>query len=96
MGLIQGIRALMVWSIRGYQRMISRYMPPICRFSPSCSQYGLRSLQQHGLVRGGILTVWRVLRCNPFHRGGHDPVPTDWKQALMFRDGHTAGGSNGQ
>jgi putative membrane protein insertion efficiency factor len=96
MGMIQGLHALTVWAIRGYQRMISRHLPPMCRFSPSCSQYGVRSLQRHGLFRGGILVAWRVLRCNPFHVGGHDPVPADWKEPLMCGGRHATGGSNGQ
>jgi uncharacterized protein len=66
---------LAVWTIRGYQHLISRHMPPMCRFYPSCSAYGLQAVQLHGLGRGGAMAAWRVLRCNPFHPGGHDPVP---------------------
>lgn len=66
---------MVVWTIRGYQRLISRRLPPMCRFYPSCSAYGLEAVQVHGLARGGAMAAWRVLRCNPFHPGGHDPVP---------------------
>ena len=66
---------LLVWSIRGYQRLISRYTPPMCRFEPTCSQYALVSFQRHGIFRGIWLTTSRLIRCNPFHPGGSDPVP---------------------
>jgi putative membrane protein insertion efficiency factor len=46
-----------------------------CRFHPSCSEYGYEAIDQHGLVKGTLLTAWRLLRCNPFNRGGYDPVP---------------------
>jgi putative membrane protein insertion efficiency factor len=61
--------------LRGYQRWISPALPPSCRFYPSCSAYAVEALQVHGLVRGGALTVWRLLRCAPWHPGGIDPVP---------------------
>jgi putative membrane protein insertion efficiency factor len=61
-------------SIRGYQRWISPLLPPSCRFSPTCSQYGYEAIARYGLLRGGALAVWRVLRCNPFGKGGFDPV----------------------
>lgn len=66
---------LMVWTIRGYQRLISRYTPPSCRFTPTCSQYAVGALRTHGAVRGSWLAALRILRCHPFHPGGHDPVP---------------------
>jgi len=65
----------LTWIIRGYQRMISRYTPPVCRFTPSCSHYALGALQVHGPLRGAALAAWRILRCNPLVPGGHDPVP---------------------
>jgi len=65
----------MAWTIKGYQRMISRYTPPSCRFHPSCSQYTLQAMRTHGAVRGAVLGTWRIACCNPFHPGGHDPVP---------------------
>lgn len=66
---------LMVWTIRGYQRLISRYTPPSCRFTPTCSQYAVVALRSHGAVQGSWLATRRILRCHPFHPGGHDPVP---------------------
>lgn len=61
--------------IRGYQRGISPFLPPSCRFFPTCSEYGYQAIEKYGIIRGGAMTVWRVLRCNPFGKGGYDPVP---------------------
>ncbi|WP_240432620.1 membrane protein insertion efficiency factor YidD [Rubrobacter indicoceani] len=65
----------MVATIEGYQRYISPLFPPSCRFTPSCSQYTLEAISKHGPLRGVLLGGWRLLRCNPFGKGGHDPVP---------------------
>jgi hypothetical protein len=69
------MKKLLIWTIRGYQKMISRYTPPVCRFHPTCSTYAIVSVQNHGFLRGTFLAIWRILRCNPFVPGGHDPVP---------------------
>ena len=61
--------------LRGYQRWVSPALPPTCRFRPSCSAYAVEALQVHGVVRGILLTTWRLLRCAPWHPGGIDPVP---------------------
>jgi len=61
--------------VKVYQRVISPALPPSCRFYPSCSQYALEALQVHGLIKGFALTVWRLLRCAPWHPGGIDHVP---------------------
>ena len=66
---------LFIWTIRGYQRLISRNTPATCRFHPTCSQYVGRSIADMGLVRGLLIGSARVLRCHPFHPGGFDPVP---------------------
>ena len=63
--------------IRGYQKMISRYTPPSCRFAPSCSHYSIQSFRKHGIFFGILLTVYRIFRCNPFNIGGKDPVPKE-------------------
>lgn len=65
----------LVWLIRLYQVTISPILGPVCRYYPSCSAYGVTALERHGLVRGTWLTVRRVLRCNPWARGGVDHVP---------------------
>jgi putative membrane protein insertion efficiency factor len=69
------IKALFILLIKGYQRLISSFLPPSCRFTPSCSHYGIEALQKHGLFRGSYLTIHRILRCHPWSKGGHDPVP---------------------
>ena len=61
--------------IKFYRRFISPLFPPCCRFTPTCSMYGIQAIGIHGPVQGLLLTVWRVLRCNPFIKGGYDPVP---------------------
>lgn len=61
--------------IRLYQLTISRALPPnTCRFYPSCSHYGYQAIFRYGLFKGGLMAIWRVLRCNPFNPGGFDPV----------------------
>jgi len=61
-------------AIRAYQRFVSPLFPPSCRFTPSCSQYALLAIQKHGFLRGMLMGTMRVLRCNPFSKGGFDPV----------------------
>lgn len=62
--------------IRGYQLTLSRALPSnTCRFTPTCSHYGYQAIARYGLLKGGALATWRVLRCQPFSRGGYDPVP---------------------
>ena len=60
--------------IRIYQRYISPALPPSCRFVPTCSEYGYEAIAKYGMMKGGRIAVWRILRCNPFCRGGYDPV----------------------
>jgi uncharacterized protein len=57
-----------------YQRVISPALPRRCRYEPTCSSYAVEALQEFGILRGLVLAVWRVLRCNPFSHGGYDPV----------------------
>ena len=61
--------------IRFYRRFISPLLPPACRFTPTCSAYALEAIARHGLVKGGALACWRLLRCQPLCKGGYDPVP---------------------
>lgn len=61
--------------VRGYQRWLSPLFPPSCRYSPTCSRYTLIALEKHGAVKGTLMGVARIIRCNPFVRGGYDPVP---------------------
>ena len=69
------MKYLFIWLIRFYQKAISPLKPPCCRFTPSCSAYALEAFQKRGFFVGFALTVWRILRCNPFGAGGYDPVP---------------------
>ena len=67
-------RKLAVGAIRTYKRFISPLLPPACRFTPTCSQYAVIAIQRYGVLRGGVMGAARVLRCNPFSKGGFDPV----------------------
>ncbi|MFC6668893.1 membrane protein insertion efficiency factor YidD [Marinobacterium aestuariivivens] len=69
------MRKLFIVLIRVYQLVISPLLGPRCRFYPSCSQYGIEAIQTHGPLRGGWLTLKRILKCHPGHPGGLDPVP---------------------
>ena len=69
------MRAVALILIRAYQLTLSRVLPPSCRFYPSCSQYGYEAIQRYGIFKGGWLTAYRILRCNRWSKGGHDPVP---------------------
>ncbi len=69
------MKRLLIGMIRFYQRHISAHTPPSCRFQPTCSQYALTALQRFGVWKGGGMALWRLLRCNPFSKGGYDPVP---------------------
>ncbi len=67
---------LLLGLIRIYQAAISPALPPdTCRFYPSCSHYGYQAIYRFGVIKGSALAIWRVLRCNPFSKGGFDPVP---------------------
>lgn len=61
--------------VRGYQLVISPVLGPRCRFHPTCSEYSREALQRFGLLRGGWLSIRRIVRCQPFCEGGYDPVP---------------------
>ncbi|MDR4988007.1 MAG: membrane protein insertion efficiency factor YidD [Bacteroidales bacterium] len=79
MRLLQIINAFFRWLLIGlirlYQGAISPYLPPSCRYAPTCSQYGVEAIRKHGPFRGGWLTLKRILRCHPWSGSGHDPVP---------------------
>ncbi|MGB9773579.1 MAG: membrane protein insertion efficiency factor YidD [Bacteroidota bacterium] len=69
------MKRVLILLVRGYQFFLSPLFQNSCRFYPTCSQYSIEALQKHGALRGLWLSVKRVLRCNPFHPGGYDPVP---------------------
>jgi putative membrane protein insertion efficiency factor len=68
------IRRLVLLPIRGYQRAISPALPRRCKYHPTCSAYAVQAIESYGILRGAVLAVWRLLRCNPFSHGGYDPV----------------------
>ncbi len=61
--------------LRFYKARISPQLPPACRYTPTCSEYAMEAIERRGVLVGGLLAVKRVLSCNPFARGGYDPVP---------------------
>ena len=69
------LRRLLTLPIRFYRRFLSPLKPPMCRFSPTCSQYAIEAIEAHGLFRGGFYATWRILRCHPWGGSGYDPVP---------------------
>jgi putative membrane protein insertion efficiency factor len=69
------VSKILIAFIRVYQYAISPMLGPRCRYYPSCSQYAVEALREHGAFRGLGLASWRLLRCNPFSNGGYDPVP---------------------
>ena len=77
------VKKLVLAAIRIYQVAFSfdhgwpRFLFPngYCRFNPSCSEYGYQAIKRHGVVKGSLMTTWRILRCNPWSHGGNDPIP---------------------
>ena len=68
------MRQLAIAPIRLYQVLLSPLFAGSCKYHPSCSQYAIDAIRRHGVLRGTVLAVWRLLRCNPWSHGGHDPV----------------------
>ena len=69
------LQRALIGGIRFYRKWLSPMKPPVCRFVPTCSEYGLEAVQRYGAARGGWLMVRRLARCHPFCKGGWDPVP---------------------
>ncbi|WP_125702977.1 membrane protein insertion efficiency factor YidD [Lacticaseibacillus daqingensis] len=69
------MRRILVGVVWVYQRFISPLLPPSCRYYPTCSTYMIQALTKHGAIKGTVMGIARILRCNPFVRGGLDPVP---------------------
>lgn len=69
------MKKLLMGAIRLYRKTLSPFIGQQCRFEPTCSHYGEEAIEKHGALRGSILTVWRILRCGPWCKGGYDPVP---------------------
>ncbi len=75
------VNAVPILLIRFYQSFISPLLGPSCKYQPTCSNYAIEAFHQHNFFYASWLTVWRVLRCNPFSRGGYDPVPPNKKRS---------------
>ncbi|OFL46315.1 membrane protein insertion efficiency factor YidD [Nosocomiicoccus sp. HMSC067E10] len=74
------MKKIILQMIRFYQRYISPMSPPSCRFYPTCSQYAIEAVEEHGAIKGSYLAVRRILKCHPLHKGGFDPVPPKKKK----------------
>jgi len=71
---VSAVGRALVAPITLYQRLISPLLPRRCKYEPTCSAYAVDAVRAHGPLRGSVLAAWRLLRCNPFSHGGHDPV----------------------
>lgn len=97
--VMKALAWLLVLPILFYQHFITPYTPPSCRFTPTCSEYGRQALLKHGPIKGLLLTLWRILRCNPWGGSGYDPVPPKgkWRNETIGKDdGKNDGKDNGK
>lgn len=70
------MKKILIKGIIFYRKYISPLKPaPACKYIPTCSEYGIEAIEKHGAIKGGLMTLWRIIRCNPFSKGGYDPVP---------------------
>ena len=76
------MRTIVVFIIRLYQMLISPFMAPSCRFTPTCSQYAIEAVQRFGVFKGFRLAIRRLSSCHPWHEGGYDPVPPRQSSSL--------------
>ena len=74
------MKALVLKFIKFYRKNISPLKKPCCRYVPTCSEYAMTSIERFGVLRGGFMALCRILRCNPFVKGGYDPVPEKKKK----------------
>jgi putative membrane protein insertion efficiency factor len=82
--LSRSLRAVVLAPVAVYQRLISPALPRRCKYEPTCSRYAVQAVGKYGILRGLVLAVWRVLRCNPWSHGGYDPVEAQG----LFKAGH--------
>ena len=69
------MKVILIGMVRLYKTYVSPFLPSACRFEPTCSEYAMEAVQKHGSLRGSGMAVYRLLRCQPFAKGGYDPVP---------------------
>lgn len=72
---LKNMKKLMILLIKFYRKYISPMKHTKCPYFPTCSEYGLEAVEKYGAFKGGLLALWRIIRCNPFSKGGYDPVP---------------------
>jgi uncharacterized protein len=80
----RAVRSVFLLPLVLYRRVLSPALPRRCKYEPTCSAYAERAIREYGILRGLVLAVWRLLRCNPFSHGGYDPV----SDQRLFRTGH--------
>lgn len=69
------MKKILIFIIKFYRKYLSLLKSTKCPYTPTCSQYGLEAVEKYGAVKGGAMAAWRIIRCNPFSKGGYDPVP---------------------
>ncbi|MCK1976109.1 membrane protein insertion efficiency factor YidD [Jeotgalicoccus huakuii] len=74
------MKKILIRAVHFYQKNISPMSPPTCRFYPTCSNYAIDAINEHGAIKGSYLATRRILKCHPFHEGGFDPVPINTKK----------------
>ena len=80
------IKRAMIEAIRFYRKYLSPLKSTKCPYIPTCSEYGLEAIEKYGAVKGGLLALWRILRCNPFSAGGYDPVPEKKIKKVVYNE----------
>ena len=84
------IAGALIRLLHTYKRWVSPLMPPLCRYEPTCSVYMRQAIERKGVMRGLVMGMWRILRCNPFSRGGWDPVDPEDEPTYLGRDSDAA------
>ena len=82
------MRHILLSALRFYKAQVSPVLPPACRYTPTCSEYAIEAVDRYGAGRGSVMAIRRVLACNPFARGGYDPVPQEGAAAAAQRAAH--------
>lgn len=83
-------KTVTLYLLRAYKWVLSPLLPPSCRYVPTCSEYAMEAVDRFGVIRGGLMAAWRVLRCHPFVKGGYDPVVQHNHDSVRsFADPHT-------
>ena len=79
------MKRIMIKLIEFYQKYISAYLGKNCIYTPTCSEYTKEAINEYGSFKGSIMTIWRILRCNPFVKGGFDPVPPKKYKVIEYK-----------